>query len=96
MAFPICNDIDPRFPVTEYELRHWDDEGFERTERRIGASQCPKCGLWWPAIEEPDCWEENEATGRWDAVDWMGFEVCEQCGLLMVVQPDGSGEVYEL
>lgn len=73
----------------------FDCEGYERTERVNGAMQCPRCGLWWPCIEEPDCWTEDE-LGRWIAVEWWGGVVCGCCHLLMVDQPDGRSEAYQL
>ncbi len=96
--FPFANQVDlhTRGPRPVREKRHWDHDGHERTQRRIGAEQCPRCGLWWPAIEEPDMWDENEATGQCDASGWWGGTVCEDCGLLMIEQPDGTGETYQL
>lgn len=98
MTFPFCNQADIRTtsPRRYREVRHWDEENHELTQIRTGAYQCPECGLYWPLIEEPDAWRLNEETGRWDAVDWWGGVVCEECGLLMIDQPDGTGEVYRL
>lgn len=99
MAFPYCNqaDIVHAEPRLAYEKRHWDDERFERTQRRNGAYQCPKCGLWWPLIEEPDMWTEaDETPGWWTAEGWWGGVACEGCEILMVSQPDGRGECYDL
>ena len=77
--------------------RRWDSEGYERGERINGFDCCPKCGLWWPIVEEPDCWEETEeGSDRWKATGWWGAAVCEVCDLLMVEQPDGRGECYSL
>jgi hypothetical protein len=36
----------------------------ERGERINGYVQCPNCDLWWPCVEEPDCWTEQMVT-RW-------------------------------
>lgn len=73
-----------------------DDEGFERGERIHGFDQCPKCGLWYPCVEEPDMWELDEETGIWRAEGWWGGTFCEECGLLLVTQPDGTPEAYDL
>lgn len=76
------------------------EDGFEQGERINGYDQCPKCGLWWPCVEVPDCWEEDgldeHGNVRWKATGWWGAAVCEECDLLMVDQPDGRGEVYQL
>lgn len=82
-------------PYRRVLSRSFDEDGHERGQRINGYSQCPKCGLWWPCIEEPDCWEEDE-PGSWVAVGWWGATVCEECELLMVEQPDGRDEVYQL
>ena len=80
-----------------YLSRYWDRDNFEKGERINGYDQCPKCGLWWPCIEEPDCWEESDhGTNKWIATGWWGAAVCEECELLMVEQPDGRGETYQL
>lgn len=77
--------------------RSFDDEGYEQGERINGFVECPKCGLWWPCIEEPDCWEEDdEQKGKWVAIGWWGGVVCDECRLLIVDQPDGHTEVYQL
>lgn len=96
--FPFANqaDLHRRGAVLATEPRHWDEEGHERTERRTGATQCPQCGLWWPNIDEPDMWDENSETGRWDASGWWGGVVCSECDLLLIEQPDGRAEVYML
>ncbi len=73
----------------------FDPEGFQHGERINGYDQCPKCGLWWPCVEEPDCWTES-ANGEWLATGWWGAAVCCECNLLMVDQPDGRGECYRL
>jgi hypothetical protein len=99
VSFPFCNQADILHSEARivYERPHWDKEGYERTERRNGAYQCPKCGLWWPVIEEPDWWEQNpEDDAKWDAQGWWGGVVCEDCEILMVDQPDGSAECYDL
>lgn len=98
MTLPFCNQIDllTADVVVFSEPRVWDDSGEETTQRRVGATQCPKCELWWPIIEEPEEWVENETTGRCDAVSWWGGVVCEPCGLLMIVQSDGTPECYRL
>ena len=103
MTFPFCNQADllTAGPRVIYEQRRYDVDGTERTERRNGAYQCPECGLWWPVIEEPDCWtQSDDDPSRWDATGWWGGVVCEECQLLMVElmveQPDGAGEVYKL
>ena len=96
---PFCNqtDLHARGPlIVVEERRAWDDDGYETTQRRIGATQCPRCGLWWPEIQEPDGWKFNAATGLWDADDWWGGVMCELCDSLMIEQPDGTGEVYSL
>lgn len=103
----------------------FDDEGFQTGQRINGFDQCPRCGLWWPCIEEPDCWEETarhagcqhdlieghfgfydcpahgvipctEVTVRHLAVGWWGGTFCEECELLLITQPDGTPEAYQL
>lgn len=98
MAFPYCNQVDilTAEPRLVREKRYWNDEDRELTEQRNGAYQCPKCGLWWPLIEQPEAWELSEETGRWDAIEWWGCVVCEVCRFLMVDQPDGTPECYDL
>lgn len=98
MAFPLCNPINllASGPRITKEKRHWDKDGYEQTERRNGAAQCPKCDYWWPVIESPDCWVENIETGNYDAELWWGGSVCELCDLLIIDQPDGSTEVYDI
>ena len=81
-------------PYVAYLSRSFDEDGHERGERINGFDQCPKCGLWWPCIEEPDCWEED--GDKWKATGWWGAAVCEECNLLMVEQPDGTPECYQL
>lgn len=77
--------------------RGFDDRGHETGERINGFDQCPKCLLWWPCLEEPDCWEESDdQPGKWIATGWWGAAVCEECELLMVEQPDGTPECYQL
>lgn len=116
MTFPLCNQADlfTAGPRVMRGRRRFDAEGYERTQRRNGAYRCPKCGLWWPVIEEPCEWVESRyvvkedgpagalveqpgdaAVLRMRAVDW-GRSACEMCQLLMVVQPDGTPEVYQL
>ncbi|TXH55021.1 MAG: hypothetical protein E6Q97_09730 [Desulfurellales bacterium] len=95
---PFCNQrtLHTEDTVILRTRRVWDEDGFERGQRRNGATQCGECGLWWPNIEEPDAWQENPETGKFDAVAWWGGVVCEQCDLLFVEQPDGRGEAYSL
>lgn len=76
--------------------RTFDSEGLERGERINGYDQCPRCGLWWPIVEEPDVWEEVAGTQRWIATGWWGAAICGECDLLMVEQPDGTPECYRL
>lgn len=98
MPFPFCNSINLD-PKIVYERRHWDKDGYERTERRNGAVQCPRCDLWWPCIEEPQAWSQTLDSimdERMDAIEWWGGVVCEECNLLMAEQPDGRIEVYQL
>lgn len=71
-----------------------DSEGYERGQRINGFAQCPKCGVWEPVVEEPDMWDE--ADGVWVASGWWGGAICEECNLLLVEQPDGTPECYEL
>jgi hypothetical protein len=96
--FPFANqaDIHQEGPRIVRERRHWDSEGYEQTQRRAGAVQCPKCHLWWPDIEDPGEWQRNAATGRRDATGWLNGICCEQCELLLVEQPDGSYAIYDL
>ena len=97
MTLPLANRIDlmDQRRYYRYEPVHYDGEGYERTERLNGAYQCPKCGLWWPVIEEPDMWVEL-ADGRWRADGWWGAAACESCRILMLDQPDGRSECYQL
>jgi hypothetical protein len=91
MPIPFVNqrDIHTNGPRILREKRHWDSEGRERTERIIGSEQCPKCGLWWPVVEQPEEWYESDTVpGRRDATGWWGASCCEQCQILMVEQPD--------
>ena len=78
-----------------YLVQLWESfkDSKEGGERINGFHQCPQCGLWWPCIEEPDCWEQQD-DGRWTAVGWWGAAVCEVCEVLMVEQPDGTPETY--
>lgn len=69
---------------------------YEQTKRINGGCQCPKCGLWWPCVEEPDMWDWDEDFGQWIATGWWGAAVCEECNILMVDQPDGESECYQL
>lgn len=90
-------DLPRRSPDDVYvrRLSHlFDEQGFEQGERINGYYQCPRCGLWWPCIEQPDAWEVS--GDRWLATSWWGGVVCEACSLLIVEQPDGRTEVYEL
>jgi hypothetical protein len=99
VSVPFCNqaDITRNDARVKYETRRWDADGYERTERRAGACECPRCGLWWPLIEEPDHWELSDGDAiRWDAVGWWGAVHCGPCGLLMVTQPDGRVECLDL
>lgn len=98
MALPFTNQMDLQVSNVriEYEAQHWDDTGHEQTQRRTGALQCPCCSLWWPIIEEPEEWTENDETGRWDALAWWGGVVCGECNLLMAEMPDGRVECYKL
>lgn len=86
MSMPRCNQAD-LFTVgarVRREHRHWDANGYEQTERSVGAVQCPRCNLWWPVIEHPDAWSQNADTGRLDADGWWCGVFCEQCGLLLI------------
>jgi uncharacterized protein YbaR (Trm112 family) len=76
--------------------RSFDENGYERGDRINGFCKCPACRLWWPIVEEPDAWELDEESGKWFAVEWWGGSVCAVCNLLMVEQPDGTSEVYDL
>lgn len=88
-------------PYIKVLYGHIDDEGYQRGERINGFYQCPKCGSWCPVIEEPDCWEEYtgihpEKFGKWVAIEWWGVAECGDCGLVMLSQPDGTGECFQL
>lgn len=88
-------------PYLKYLGVHFDEENYMRGERINGFEQCPKCGVWYPCIEEPNEWQEYEGDnpklqGKWMASDWWGGTVCEECNLLMIEQPDGRGECYQL
>ncbi len=99
MAIPLCNQADlfTAGPRLVREIRRWDEKGYEQTQRRNGAVQCPRCGLWWPMIEEPYEWNRVDCSAEtYRAIAWEGFPVCEACNLLMVEQPDGTSEVYQL
>lgn len=94
---PICNQIDPYGDPVYIVPLHFDADGMQRGERVAGRYRCPSCGLWWPVCEEPDCWEQcDENAAKWIASGWWGAAVCEDCGLLMITQPDGRGECYQL
>jgi hypothetical protein len=82
-------------PYLKRLSRFFDADGHERGERINGYCQCPKCGLWWPRVEEPDMWVEGEG-GKWFIDGWWGAAVCCECHLLMVEQPDGTPECYRL
>lgn len=86
-------DEPPRYVLLN---RRFDEQHYERGERIGGYCQCPKCGLWWPVVEEPDAWEQRPLEDVWFAVEWWGGCVCEVCNLLMVSQPDGTPECYQL
>lgn len=73
----------------------FDDENFQCGERINGFDQCPKCELWWPCIEQPDVWEEND-SGQWIATGWWGVAFCCECNLLLVMQLDWTPEAYQL
>lgn len=75
--------------------KSFDEDGHERGERINGYCECPKCGLWWPVVEEPDSWTKGD-DGKWFADSWWGAAVCGECLLLMVEQPDGMPECYQL
>ncbi len=77
----------------------FDDEGLQRGHAITGWHECPKCYLWWPDDAEPDAWaEERTPDGevRWIADGWWGGAFCERCDLLLVSQPDGMSEAYQL
>ena len=100
MAIPICNQADifnsdPR--ICREKPRRFDKKGYERTQQRTGACECPKCGLLWPVIEEPNCWtQDKNDRSKWIATEWFGSAYCEQCAVVMVDQPDGDGEYFVL
>jgi hypothetical protein len=72
-----------------------DNDGIPTGKRINGYDQCPKCGLWYPTIEEPDGWSEND-DGSWEIDSWWGWSQCVECDLLLVTQPDGRPEAYYL
>lgn len=77
--------------------RTFDDDHCEQGKRINGFDQCPKCGLWWPCVEEPDMWaEDDENHGIMFAEGWCGWSVCCDCRLLLFTQPDGTPEAYQL
>lgn len=99
MAFPYSNQADlmRAEPRRTRERRHYDADGYERTEVRTGDCQCPKCGLWWPVIESPDMWTQNpKDTTKLNAFGWWGAAQCGTCDLLLAEQPDGRSECYDL
>lgn len=61
----------------------FDKELFQRGERINGVTECPRCGLLWPSIEEPECWEE---CGRQKvAIEWgPGTAECLDCDICIV------------
>ena len=84
-------------PYVKRLSRSYDDEGFEQGQRINGFDECPKCGVWWPCVEEPDCWQESDhVAGQWSAIGWWGASVCGECDLLLITQPDGTPEAYQL
>jgi hypothetical protein len=74
---------------------HPSDDGYPTGERINGFYQCPKCNAWWPCIEQPDMWTWDD-SGKWRISGWWGAAVCATCGLLMLDQPNGQGECYQL
>jgi len=72
-----------------------DDEGFEQAYRVDGWEECPKCNLIWPRVAQPDMWDQTEG-GIWIVTGWWGGVVCEDCGILLITQPDGTPEAYNL
>jgi len=72
------------------------DDGNECGERIGGWDCCPKCGLWWPVVENPDAWVESDDGTHWVADGWWGAAVCTECEILMVSQPDGTPEAYQM
>ena len=92
------DSYDPWEPYVRVLWEDWkrEDGAWMQTGERInGFCQCPKCGLWWPNIEEPDMWTEND-DGWMQATGWWGGCVCSDCDLLMIEQPDGTPECYDL
>lgn len=72
-----------------------DKQGYPRGHRINGFYQCPRCGAWWPIVEEPEEWVRY-ADGRREIESWWGAAICTECNLLMVEQPDGADECYRL
>lgn len=88
--------LEPGFIPSIVRLsKSFDDDGMERGQRINGYVQCPRCGLWWPNVEEPDMWDEG-CGNQWIASGWWGSACCCECDLLMIEQPDGTPEVYKL
>ena len=91
-------DMDPCEPFVCMLWHDWEMKAslwWERGERINGFNQCPKCGLWWPIHEQPSARELND-DGWWCISEWWGSAVCTECHLLMVEQPDGTPECYQL
>ena len=99
MAVAFANPVDLQTRLgnwLKYEHQRFDDDGYERTERVNGSVQCPRCELWWPCVEEPEEWVDDNSSSMKYAVSWWGGVVCCECQLLIVDQPDGRVEVYKL
>lgn len=75
-----------------------DRDGHPRGERINGYVECPKCGLAWPLIEEPDCWKNVAIVGELWVVDgWgPGTAECIECGKLFVDTFEGCFELRML
>lgn len=92
-----------RIPLGERLIR-WlkrlsvDAEGYEGGQRINGYVECPRCGLCWPLIEEPEAWEQEfvsdgdgEPMERWKATEWgPGTAECLECNLCFVDSFEGT------
>lgn len=60
----------------------FDAEGTQRAKRINGSVECPKCGLYWPMVEDIGEWTQGD-DGRWHSRGWNhGFAECLICGLV--------------
>ena len=69
-----------------------DREGYPHQLRINGAIQCPKCGLFWPLIEDSDEW--TRVDGKWRVSGFgLGMAECIECRKVFVENFDGVHEL---